>query len=290
MTEIKKWPVWEYLVICVGCVMMAFAIECFFNTYSLVTGGVTGLAIVIGELAEKLGFPAPIWLTNIVLNVPLFLLGLKTKGKHFLARTLFATVTLSVALYFAKYIPPMQAGENELILISIFGGAISGFGLGLVFRCFATTGGTDLAASILHNYYKHISVSRLLFVMDSIVIVIGLFVFGPVRAMYAIVAVFISSKAIDVVLEGTSFAKAAFIISNRSEEIAAVLLSELSRGVTGLTGRGMYTRHEKNVLLCVVSVKEVVKVKELVHKLDESAFVIVADVREVLGEGFQSIA
>lgn len=290
MFTIKNSSIREYLIIIIGCIMMAIAIESFFNAYSLVTGGVTGLAIVIRDLSDRVGYPMPIWLTNILLNVPLFLLGLRTKGKDFLTRTLFATITLSVALYFAKYIPPIEAGEQDLILIAIFGGVISGLGLGLVFRCFATTGGTDLAASILHNYYRHVSVSRILFVMDSLVILVGLFVFGPTKAMYAIVAVFVSSKAIDMILEGMSFAKAAFIISNRSDEIAAALMSELSRGVTGLSGRGMYTRHDKNVLLCVVSVKEVVKVKELVRELDPNAFVIVADVREVLGEGFQSIA
>ncbi len=270
----------DYGLITIGVFFMAIGINKFYSVHQMVTGGVTGLAIVFQEL-----FQLPIWLTNILLNLPLFLLGIKIRGRDFLLRTLYATAMLSLALYLTDFLPGF---ESDLTLAAIFGGAIGGFGLGLVFRSMATTGGTDLAASLIHNYINYVSVSRIMFVLDSCIILVGLFVFGPVNAMYAIIAVFVATKVIDGILEGLSFAKAAFIISDHSEEIAKILLIEMDRGVTSLSGKGMYTGKAKNVALCVVSKKQIVSLKALVQKADPNAFVIVADVREVVGNGFST--
>lgn len=276
----------EYVLILAGGAIMAIGINSFYDANQLVTGGVTGLAIIVHELTKNTAFPFPLWLTNIVLNIPLFILGAKTLGRRFLIRTSFATIYLSATLYFARYIPPVTTGDSDLILIAIFGGVLSGVGLGLVFRSSATTGGSDLAASIVQSRLKHISVSRIMFVVDSLIILLGLFVFGPTKAMYAVVSVYISSKIIEAILEGLSFAKAAFIISSRPDDIAGRLLHELERGATGLHGRGLYTGLDKMMILCVVSSKEVVNLKEIVHEIDPGAFVIVTDVREVMGVGF----
>lgn len=279
-----KW-MQDGISIILGDLLLAVGIIVFLEPQQLVTGGVSGIAIIVANYSERLGFLIPIWLTNLALNIPLFLLGMKYMGREFLLKTVFATLFLSVSLYLTSFLPPLA---GDVTLAAVFGGVFSGIGLGLVFRVMATTGGSDLAASILHRHLlPHFSIARILFVLDSAIILLGLLVFGPSAAMYAVVSVFVSSKVTDALLEGLSFSKAAFIISDESDRIAEAVMQRLERGATGLKGEGMYTRHDKNVLLCVVSAKELVKLKQIVHAADAQAFVIVADVREVLGDGFK---
>jgi len=277
----------DYAMIIIGLFCTAASIDLLFSPNSMVTGGVTGLAIIIQHYTAGWGFSVPIWLTNAVFNLPLFAVGFRALGLRVLWRSLLATAGLSAALFLVNYIEPFSA---DYVLVSIFGGILSGLGSGLVFRSFATTGGSDLAASILHKSMRQFSVSRLLFVINSCVIALGLFVFGYERALYAIIAVFVSSRVIDGVMEGFSYSKAAFIVSEKADEIAEVINVKLNRGVTGLCGKGMYTGNPKNVLLCVVSSKEVVRVKDYVKAIDDKAFILMTDVREVLGEGFKTLS
>jgi uncharacterized membrane-anchored protein YitT (DUF2179 family) len=276
----------DYSMITIGTVLTAFGINYFYDPNQLVVGGVSGLSIIIANGFQRFNIEMPLWLANLVLNAPLFLLALKSLGRQFLQRTLFSTVLLSVALYLTNLIP--LPANQDLVLASVFGGVACGAGAALVFKAQATTGGSDMAAFILQKRIKHLNVSKILFYIDGAIILLGLLAFGHLKTMYAIIAVFVTAKMIDAVLEGLNFAKAAFIISDHSEELAARLLEGLNRGVTSLSGKGMYTGTDKSVLLCVTSSKELPKLKELVHSLDKNAFVIVADVREVLGEGFES--
>ena len=279
-----KKPIYDYIKIILGTTLLAIAINSFFEPLNLVTGGVTGLAIIIKNLTENvIGGGIPLWVTNIVVNIPLFIIAITLKGKNFGGRSLFATIFLSFALFYTQFLPHVS---SDIILASVYGGVIAGSGLGLVLSAFSTTGGTDLAATIIHHYIKHISVAQIMLFLDAIIIVCGAFVFGGVQAMYAIISIFITSKVIDGILEGVHFSKATFIISHKSEEISSKILTELDRGVTGIHGEGMYCEVDRKILLCVVSKKEIVKLKELVREIDKSAFIIVADVREVLGEGF----
>lgn len=277
----------DYIIIMTGTLILAFGIRMFYSPNQIVTGGVTGIAIILRELSGRyLSFSIPLWLTNFVLNVPLFLISVRYNGKSFMIKSLFSTLFLSFALYILEFLPAMQM---DFIITAIFGGTLSGLGLGMVFGRAGSTGGTDLAANIVQHFLKHISLSRILFVIDSLIIATGFFVFGPERAMYAVIAIFVSSKMIDFILEGIHFSKAAFIISDHSEKIAERLLAELNRGVTSLTGKGAYSGNEKNVILCVVSQKEIVALKTITGEIDKGAFVLVADVREVLGEGFKDL-
>lgn len=282
--RMKRHPIADYFLIVVGTTLLAISINMFFDPLELVTGGVTGLAIVIKALTSSfVDGGIPIYLTNLVINIPLFLLAVFIKGKNFGARSFFATVYLSFALY---YTSEMSAVTNDILLGSVFGGVVSGIGLGLVFLAFSTTGGTDLAASIIQHFIKHFSIAQIMLALDSTIILFGVFTFGAEKAMYAIIAVFISVKVIDGILEGFHFSKAAFIISYKTDQIAENIMNILERGVTGLSGHGKYTNESKEVLLCVVSKREIVKLKEIVRDIDVNAFVIVADVREVVGEGF----
>lgn len=279
----KHKQVYEYFLITIGVVLMSIAIQVFFARNTMVTGGFTGISIIIQNLSSEMGITIPIWMTTIVFNIPLIIIALRVRGLTFVIKTLYAIVVLSIALFFAEYIPDM---EIDLTLAAVFGGVLQGTGLGLVFRCMASTGGTDLIASLINKYRPHLSIQRMLFNMDFCIIMAGFVIFGPLNAMYAMIAVYIITKMVERMLEGINFAKAAFIISQRSEEVANNIMKSLGRGVTGLHGRGMYTGGEKNVMLCAVSPKEIIKLKNIVYETDPLAFVMVADVREVLGEGF----
>lgn len=282
--SIQKESFRDYLLITIGTIILACGINMFFEKQNLVTGGVTGLAIVIKYISSGMfDGGIPLWFTNIVLNVPLYLIGIKIRGRGFGKKTLYAIIFLSFALFFTKYMP---APPTDILLSSLFGGVLSGVGLGFVFIAYGTTGGTDLAANIIQHFIKHISVGKLMMILDGIIIFAGAVIFGAINTMYALIAVYISGKVLDNMLEGVHFSKAVFIISDKAEIIADEIMRNLDRGVTGLNGKGMYTKMEKEILFCVVSKKEIFKLKEIVRNMDSKAFVIVSDAREVLGEGF----
>lgn len=274
----------KYLIIMVGSFLMGLAVNLVYEPMELVTGGVSGLAIVVKYLTRGIidgGFP--IWLFNLGCNVPLFLLSARVKGFKFLLSSLFGMLAFSLAL---MVIPVVDLGLEDYLLASILGGAISGVGIGLVFSVQASTGGTDLLATLLHIRNKHITVPQILIVIDGAVILMGALVFGLGNALYAIIAVFVTTKISDNFLEGLKFAKMAYIISDDYAEIAHAIMHHMDRGVTGINATGMYSNRDKKMLFCVVSKKEIVKIVEISQKIDPKSFVIVSDVREVMGEGF----
>ena len=280
----KKSPVIDYIAIIIGTGLMGLAIQCIFDPISLVMGGFTGMAIIVKYVTEGLVEGGiPLWLTNLVLNIPVFLVALKVKGSKFIGRTFFATIMLSVWLYI---IPAVDLSMGDYTLATIFGGVISGAGMGMVFLAKATTGGTDMVAAIIQVKLKHYSIAQIMQFIDGAVVVTGLYVFGLKPTMYAIVTIFIVAKVSDMLMEGLKFSKAAYIITDKYDAVAEVLLTKLDRGVTGLEAKGMYSGNEKFMLFCVVSKKQIVELKDLVVQIDPNAFVIVSDVREVMGEGF----
>lgn len=296
----KSSIVQDYAVIFFGAFCVAFSIDLFFSPNNMVIGGVGGIAIILQSLGEDfLGINIPISLSNTVLNLPLFIIAVRIFNIKVIIRTLFATSALSLSLFFLEILENTSVfivldtifkTQGDLFLSSVFGGIITGFGLGLVFNRLATTGGTDLLATIIHTKTKHISVSNLLFALDSIIIIAGLVVFDAVTTMYSVIAVYVCSKVITNVVEGMSFAKAAWIISDKIEPISKHVMEEVDRGNTLIKGKGMYSGKEKDILLCVVSPKQVSMLKQSVKNIDPSAFVIVSDVREVMGLGFKELS
>lgn len=277
-----------YIRILLGTAVMAFAVKCIYDPAGLVTGGVSGLAIIAKNIGKVLGgWEIPLWVTSTVLNIPLFLAAIYIQGVKPIFKTLFATASLSV---FLAIIPSVTVVESDLFLTAVFGGVLSGVGFGLVLGGQATTGGTDLLAVLIRRRMKHYSVAQILQALDGMVVLGGAVIFGINYALYAMVAIFFVSKISDMFIEGWKFSKQALIISDKNQEIAARLMEELDRGVTGLYARGMYSRQDREVLFCVVSKKEIVRLKELVGEMDPKAFVIVSDVREVLGEGFVELS
>ena len=283
-TETKNENILNYIYIIIGTTILAASINMFFAKLKLVTGGVSGLAIVIEYItAKQYGKGIPLWFTNMAINLPLFAIAIKLKGRKFVGKSMFAAAYLSFALFYTSFIP---APEVDFLLASIFGGVLAGTGLGFVLRASASTGGTDLAANIIKVYLKNVPIAKIMLVLDSTIILTGAFVFGVQKAMYALISIYIITKVIDSILEGINFSKAVFIISDNSKEIAEILMRDLKRGVTGINGTGMYTKGEKQVLFVVVGKNQIVPLQKMVKEIDTSAFITIADVREVLGEGF----
>lgn len=279
----RPWYV-DYLFIFMGTGIMALAIQCIFEPIGLVTGGFSGIAIIIRKMtAGIVEGGVPLWLTNLALNVPVFIAALIIKGRKFLGRTVIGTVLLSFWLY---VIPQVDLTQGDYMLSAVFGGVITGIGIGFVLLAKATTGGTDMVSALIQKYVRHYSVVQILQVIDGMVVLAGLYVFGLKPALYAIVAIFITSKVSDALMEGMKYSKAAFIITDCYKEIADAIMIQLDRGLTGLDATGMYSGNKKTVLYCVVSKKEIVELKDIVAKIDPKAFVIVTDAREVFGEGF----
>lgn len=274
----------NYLFMVVGTALMAFSIASVFDPVSLITGGFSGLSIIVRQLTEPLvpgGIPLSV--TNLALNIPFLLLTVKLKGFRYLLRTGFATVALS---FWLSVLPVIPIAEGDLLLSALYGGLIMGAGIGLVFVAQSTTGGTDLIAALIQHFLPSYSISTLMWILDTLIVLLGAYLFGIQMTLYAIIAIYLTSHVADGLIEGLKFSKAAFIITGKPDELSATLMQELDRGVTGISAMGMYSREAKNMLLCVVARKQIVQLKELAKECDPDAFVIVTDVREVLGEGF----
>lgn len=285
MKWLNKRPVYaDYLMIALGTGCIALGIQWLYAPIGLVTGGFTGIAIIANQVSRGVfNGGIPLWLTNLALNVPVFFAAYKIKGRQFVGRTGVATLLLSLWLY---ALPEMDLTQRDPMLAAIFGGAVSGIGIGFVLLARATTGGTDLVSVLIQNKLRHYSVVQILQVLDGAIVLAGLYVFGLKVGLYAVIAIFITSKVSDAWMEGLKFSKAAFVITDCHEQAAQALMEKLGRGVTGFYAKGMYSGSEKCILYCVVSKKEIAYLKEIVVDIDQNAFVIVSDAREVLGEGF----
>ena len=277
----------DYIEILVGVVIVAFGVQLFYVPHNLVTGGVTGIAIILLDISESMfGAYIPLWVTNISINLPLLLLSYKMMGKDIFIKTLFAIVTFTIALSLVAYVPDI---ETDITLAVVFGSGLIGVGMAFVLRCGATSGGTVLLAAIIHKFMKHVKLSSILFFIDFAIVMAGMFLFGPVMAMYAIIAIVIFVKVMDVVISGFQSAKAAFILSSKHDEVSKALLASINRGITVIPARGAYSGISKDMLLCIMSQKELIKAKEIVKDIDPDAFVMVTSVTEVLGNGFMPL-
>ena len=274
----------DYLMIIVGTGLMSLAITSVFDAAGMVTGGFSGIAIIIKAWTKNLiEGGIPLWVTNCVLNLPLFVIAWKVRGFSFIKRAILGEISLSVWLAIQ---PVWNLAGNDLLLSALYGGVIQGVGIGLVFLGGGTTGGTDMMAAIIQKFLKHYSIAQIMQVIDAMVVLVGMYVFGVHKALYAIIAVYLVTKVSDGLIEGLKFSKAAYIITGKPKEISDMIINDLDRGVTGINARGMYSGQDKLMLFCVVNKKEIIMLKEKVDKIDPDAFVIVTDAREVHGEGF----
>ncbi|GFN34318.1 YitT family protein [Tepidimicrobium xylanilyticum] len=281
----EKGKVGKYLLnligIALGVFLLAIGLTFFLEPNTIAPGGVTGFAIVFKKVTG-----IPVYITNLAINIPLFIIGIMVLGKNFGWKTLYATALLSL---FLKIIPA-QAVTQDLLLSSIFGGLVAGIGLGIVFKFGGTTGGTDLAGAILNRFFPTLSLSTFMMMIDVVVVAFAGIVDKKVEtSLYSVISMYITVKVIDMILEGIGYLKGFIIITSKPEEISQRIMEDLDRGVTLFKGKGMYTKEEKDVLLCVVNRYQFTKAKDIVYNIDKDAFIMVTEMSEVLGEGFEEI-
>ena len=269
------------LLIAAGLILATLGYRLYLIPNNVAPGGFTGIGQIVNHLVPAVG----VGLVNLLLNVPLFLVSLRSMGLGFGLRSLISSVALSLMLDYL----PVPAMTDDVLLSAVFGGVLCGAGFGLVLRGHATTGGSDMLASIVHRHIPALKVSVCLFATDATVVIASGFVFDASAAMYALISVFVMNVVIDQVLEGPGLARSHIIITNHGEKMAERILKELDRGVTAIDAKGMYSGEGRTMLLCVVSRLEAVRLRSIVYSVDPRAFVIVQNVHEALGEGFKEL-
>lgn len=276
--------IFEYVLITIGCICIALAINIFLAPNTIAPGGLSGFAVILNKLTGL-----SVGITLLVMNIPLFFIGIMVLGKSFGVKTAYGTLVLSFFIeMFLRIIPQGYLVTNDLLLASIYGGILTGIGIGIVFRVGATTGGTDLIGAILNKFIPGLSIAKLMMIFDGMVVILAGIVDKNIEtALYSAIALYIIVRVADFMVEGLGYAKAFFIISKETEKIGQEIMHTLGRGVTALEGRGMYTNSKKEVMLVVVNRGQEVRLKNIVKEIDNDAFVMVAGIHEVLGEGFK---
>ncbi len=267
--EIKR-----YIFLFMGSILAAIGLEIFLIPNNIIDGGVVGISIIASYLTK---LPLSIFL--FVLNIPFLFLGYKQIGKTFVFSSLFSIISLSV---WVSVFHPIPGLTSDVLLASVFGGIILGIGVGIIIRYGGSLDGTEMVAIII-NKQTAFSVGEMVMFFNIFILSSAGLVFGWDRAMYSLIAYFIAFKVIDITIEGLDEAKAAFIISEKAEEIAEAITARLGRGVTYIDGKGGFSKNEKKILYSVVTRLEVSKLKSIIYDKDESAFVTINDVSDVMG-------
>lgn len=270
----------DIIVFVLGGSLYSVAVNCFLAKNNILNGGFTGLSTILRYLIGT-----PIGTVIFILNVPLFFLAYKRLGAKFVIRTALATFIMS-ALIDAGAVLPVYG--SDLLLSSLFGGALSGAGLGIIFIRNATTGGTDIIAKLIGLKYPHISIGRSILIFDAAIVLLGGLVYRNAESMlYAAVVIFLSSQTIDYIIYGVNRGSMIIIITENGVKIRDIILSELRRGVTVLNGHGGYSDSPKDVLVCACYDNQTGKFIKKIKEADENAFFIVTQSKAILGNGFR---
>ena len=265
----------------IGCIFISAGIVFFLLPAKISAGGFSGIATLTYYLFNlKLG--TVIW----ILNIPLLIIGFFRIGKYFFLKTMFATWFLSFCMDFFESLN-IFLNIEDILLSAIYGGVIIGIGTTCIFKANNSTGGTELLIQIILSYKDNIKVSKLLIIIDSIIVGLNLIVFKQIEiGLYSFIVIFLNSKIVDLFIEGVNFTKVVYIISDKTMEISNKILNELDRGATGIYGKGMYKNKDKLILMCVIKKRDLIRLKEIVRSIDNAAFMIISDAIDVYGLGF----
>lgn len=265
----------------IGCIFISVGIVFFLLPLKISAGGFSGIATITYYLFNlKLG--TVIW----ILNIPLLIIGFFRIGKYFFFKTMFATWLLSFCINFFENMN-LFLNIDDILLSAIYGGVIIGIGTTCIFKANNSTGGTELLIQIILSYKDNIKVSKLLIIIDSIIVGLNLIVFKQIEiGLYSFIVIFLNSKIVDLFIEGVNFTKIVYIISDKSTEISNKILNDLDKGLSGIYGKGMYQNKEKLILMCVIKKRDLIKLKEIVKQVDDAAFMIISDAIDVYGLGF----
>ena len=267
----------------VGGIVFALGYAAFLIPHKIVPGGVSGIAMILRFL-----YNTPVGIVAIILNIPLFLIALRVLGISFGVKSIGAIIYTNLLIDFLIYSVKIETPTDNVVLAALYGGIMLGLGLGLIFRSEASTGGSDIIGQILSRY-TNMSVGMWIMIVDFVVITAaGITTHSIELALLGYLALFLSSKIIDLVLEGIDYARAAFVVTTKADKITDEIYEKMQRGVTILKGHSPYTKEERPVIMCVITKKQTPFFKSLVKNIDKDAFVILTDVFEVLGRGFRS--
>ena len=274
----------QYVVIVLGCVIYAVGFQFFMYPNNIVSGGIVGVAMIINKL-----MPVPVSVTTIILNIPLFVIAWRYFGLDFLISSLVG-MALSSAFVDLFAIFNIVLTDDPM-LASIIGGVIKGVGLGVIYYVGSTTGGVDIVAKMLRMKNPHLNLGTILLLIDAAIIVAYAVILNKYEsAMYSVITMFVVSKVIDLALYGIDNSCICYIISEKSSDISHEIISgHMHRGVTILEGRGAYSRKEKQVIMCVIKRQQIAEIRRIIRTMDENAFFIVSDAKNVFGNGFENI-
>lgn len=265
---------------CVACAAYALAASFFFNNTSIVAGGFSGIAILLNSVVGNI----PIGLITIAMNIPFLVIGIRFLGPRFVLRSLLTIAVLGVFMELFSFLPPLT---EDPLLAALYGGVCQGFGVGLFIRYGFSSGGTELLAWLITRFIKPLRIPLCVGILDGIVVLLGaILTQNQTNILYALIVIFVSTKLSEFILVGIEKSKLCFIITDKGEEISAALMKKSPRGITMLTGQGMYTRDDHGVLLTNVKNRQLPELKETVKQIDENAFVIVSESVEVRGKGW----
>lgn len=275
----------RYLFVLIGSAIYAAGFEFFMFPNSIVSGGVTGIAMIINYFTAL-----PVGVLTIVLNIPLFVFAWRSFGREFMLNSLIGMAVSSAFVDLFAVSGIVLTGD--CMLASIIGGAIKGAGLGIIYYVGATTGGIDIVAKILRRRMPQINFGTIVLLLDVVIITAYALILGNYEsAMYSVVAMFVVSKMIDLILYGIDNSSLCYIISEKSLELSASITSgRLHRGVTILEGEGAYSHQKKHVIMCVIKRTQIGELRRLVRRVDEHAFFVVSDAKNVFGNGFENIS
>ncbi len=263
-----------------GGVLYSLSVNCFLSKNQILNGGFTGFATVINYL-----FGLPIGTVILFLNIPLFIISYKKLGIRFVVSSFWATFIMSALIDLGDFLPVYR---GDLLLASLFGGALSGAGLGIIFINGATTGGTDIIAKLIGLKYPHITLGKTILLIDLVIIALGGLVYQNIESsLYASVVIFVSSQTIDYIIFGVNRSSLIFIVTEKGDEMRRLIINDIRRGVTVLKGSGGYTNSEKQVLICACYDNQTGKFIKKIKSFDEKAFMIITSAKEILGEGFK---
>lgn len=286
---LRSRPVRDFGLMTIGLILTAWALDAFLIPNRIAAGGVSGLATVLYHtMRDSLGIVVPIGVQLLIANAVLLAVAVRSRGIRYALKTIYGIVGMSVFIDVLAPVTPTFAA-HDLLLAAIYGGLISGVGIGLVFKAGGTTGGTDIVAQLLSRRVPF-GLGQIMFVADALVTLVAALKFGPTLALYGVVAIIVASYSIDLVLEGIPVEKAAWIISDRAAEIAEAVTHDLGRGATFMSAKGAWTGEERGMLFVVLSRNEIDGLKQVVGALDPQAMVVISDVHETIGEGFKEMS
>ena len=275
----------NFILIVLGAYLISLSINMFLLPHKMTTGGASGIATILYYLSN-----IPMGITILAINLPLFVIAIVKLGKKFVIKTIFSTVLLSVFLELFKYDQVIQTTQIDLLMSCIFGGIISGIGLSLTFKAGASSGGSDLLANIIYKLTKIQSLSKVLMGIEIVIISGVIICFKDINlGLYSIIALFISTKVIDVIFDGIYNTKVATIITKKGDQIVESILSELGRGTTITNSIGAHSGEENTTITCVITRNQIASLKQIIRDNDNRAMMYITNANEAIGKGFKSI-